>query len=302
MDMRTTVAKTGSAGAASSRIVPEMARKSSRILHSLQDGHLRGVSSRVLALALIAADGANPHRGLARVEMKWNFWRWTADAIDEAGSIIRQDGVKHCCLHLVHTEEAGAAWERGNRRPVQGDDLRHEHAVPSDVLADRILQGPLTHDAVHAMMTTLCHAVVLTIIQDGLFAAHKRRDGKNLTSQMPDDWNGLDPWARYRGRRPASATSTADLLGLRAANSSTVRYASLSRLQARDKVAESSGSCAPNGQPSAEEPAIALRHVHVPWISTDEDDLRCLVQRVVVGGTRAEAPEGARRRPAGCSR
>ena len=96
------------------------------------------------------------------------------------------------------------------RRPVQGDELRHEHAVPSDVLADCILQGPLTHEAVHATMTRLCHAVVLTIAEDGGFAAHKGRDGRNLTSEMPDDWNGLESLGAVpRGRTSCPAPPSA---------------------------------------------------------------------------------------------
>jgi hypothetical protein len=162
------------------------------VLHHLREEHLLHISAHVAGLAVTASDKSNPHREIALAQIKWNLWRWTADAFDATAALIRFDGVKHCCLHLVHSETAALLWERGGRKRILGRELRHEHAVPSQVLALHIIETRRTNDEVHAILTTLCHAVVLTKSEDAVFRKNK------LTSKMPDTWDGLDAWARYR--------------------------------------------------------------------------------------------------------
>jgi hypothetical protein len=176
---------------------PEAAARKPRprgpALHQLHEEHLIGISARIAELAATAADRSNPHREIARAQMKGNFWRWTADAFRADEGVIKFDGMKHCCLHLVHSEKAELLWEKGGRTNVLGNELRHEHAVPSEVLAALIVGAKRTPDAVvHATLKSLCHAVVLTKAEDALFRKH------GLTSRMPPTWDGRDPWARYR--------------------------------------------------------------------------------------------------------
>lgn len=174
-----------------------MARRRAEV-HCLQEDHLVRISVRVAELAVVARSRSNPYRRIALAEMKWLFWRWTADAFDAHANLVRFDGVKHSCEHLVHSANAKVAWEAARRPRILNKELRHEHAVPCGELAKIILRRDMSADGVHVTLTRLCHAVVLTKDEDAHFKTRKRRDGTSLKDHMPDDWDECDPWARYR--------------------------------------------------------------------------------------------------------
>ena len=71
--------------------------------------------------------------------------------------------------------------------------LVHEHAVPKKLLIDLLLNLPSpTTDSVEQMFQNYCKAAVITRAED---AALNRL---GLRSKMPSDWDGRDPWARYK--------------------------------------------------------------------------------------------------------
>lgn len=71
--------------------------------------------------------------------------------------------------------------------------LVHEHAVPKKLLIDLLLSlSSPTPDSVQQMFQNYCKAAVITKAED---AALNRL---GLRSKMPSDWDGRDPWARYK--------------------------------------------------------------------------------------------------------
>lgn len=71
--------------------------------------------------------------------------------------------------------------------------LVHEHAVPKKLLIEMLmnLSNP-SSDSVQQMFQNYCKAAVITKAED----ASLNRLG--LRSKMPADWDGKDPWARYK--------------------------------------------------------------------------------------------------------
>ena len=68
--------------------------------------------------------------------------------------------------------------------------LRHEHVVPRKVLTPILLEKS-SIPQVFSLLSTFCVGCILTKEEDRLIP-------KKLRSAMPEDWDGLDVWARYR--------------------------------------------------------------------------------------------------------
>lgn len=198
-----------------------MARRRAEV-HSLEEDHLVRISARVAKLAVVARSKSNPYRRIALAEMKWLFWRWTADAFDERANLVRFDGVKHSCEHLIHSADAMTKWDAAGRPRVLNKELRHEHAVPCGELAKIILREKMSANEVRATLQRLCHAVVLTKSENARFKTYKRRDGKSLKTRMPDDWD--EPVGAIPHRRVAGASSSAAVLDVLTTNPAA-RYA-----------------------------------------------------------------------------
>jgi hypothetical protein len=72
--------------------------------------------------------------------------------------------------------------------------LRHEHVVPRAEVArrlDTLLAGGAGAVELQEWLGRMCLGCVLTEEEDDQL-------GGRLTSRMPDGWDGVDPWARYR--------------------------------------------------------------------------------------------------------
>lgn len=71
--------------------------------------------------------------------------------------------------------------------------LRHEHLVPRKVLIRR-MHGLVNPDVetVYAFLDSMCVGVVVTVEED------RRLSQAGLRSKMPDEWDGVDAWARHK--------------------------------------------------------------------------------------------------------
>lgn len=72
--------------------------------------------------------------------------------------------------------------------------LVHEHAVPKSLVIKllRELPKPVTAGKVSTLLETYCKAAILTREED------RELNKRNLRSSMPEGWDKLDPWARYK--------------------------------------------------------------------------------------------------------
>ena len=70
--------------------------------------------------------------------------------------------------------------------------LMHEHVVPKKVVIDKLLslEAPSTEE-VRDVLDRFCIGVVVTREEDA------RMTRLGLRSEMPENWDGVDPWARY---------------------------------------------------------------------------------------------------------
>lgn len=143
------------------------------------------------ARAAAVAERTPSIKRVALRQIKDLAWRWTADAVDARTGIVVPDAVKYALTHLPHTTKAAAA--AADARGRLGAVLRHEHAVPRSVLAERVLEiGSKDHSAIFALCTTYCVAALLSLAED-----HKL-NGLGLQRTMPAECSwGTSPTARY---------------------------------------------------------------------------------------------------------
>lgn len=101
------------------------------------------------------------------------LWNWSG-----------YEGKLKGCIHWTK-----AAWaDRENPR-----ELRHEHIVPRKILIEKLLNlEGIKKETVFSILKTFCIGVVVTKSED------LRLNVCKLKSSMPPDWDGEDPWARYK--------------------------------------------------------------------------------------------------------
>lgn len=117
--------------------------------------------------------GAPLHRHTKSVVIDNALWCWS-------GIDGKYDGCKHWTK---------AAWSIcGQRR-----ELRHEHVVPKKVMINHLLEGKTWNAAgIKNYFEAFCIGVVVTREED------LKLNKMGLRSKMPSNWDGQDPWARYR--------------------------------------------------------------------------------------------------------
>jgi len=71
--------------------------------------------------------------------------------------------------------------------------LRHDHVVPKQLIVQELkaIRGKATPKRVRQVLAKWCVGAVITIDED------RRLTKLGLRARMPDDWNGIDSWARY---------------------------------------------------------------------------------------------------------
>ena len=125
-------------------------------------------------LVPVARDQRHPMRALARREIALAMWRWTADAFDTRENLVRQDAFKYNVKVHPATRAAREVAELGSA------GLRHEHAVPRQFLADRIIELDPDPQGILGLLEKWCKAVVVT----------EEEERRVLPkSGMPDGWS-----------------------------------------------------------------------------------------------------------------
>jgi hypothetical protein len=110
------------------------------------------------------------------------LWDWTASGYSRKGN-WKNDAYKYC----VDTHRSTAESKRADKK-----ELRHEHAVPRNLLVQRIIACSSQPDAVKETLDKFAIAVVITKAEDA------RLNKKGLRAKMPNDnWWEHDPYARY---------------------------------------------------------------------------------------------------------
>ncbi len=127
----------------------------------------------------IARDTKHPLRKLARtIIMRDLLWRWTADGVERKTGAVKPDVLKYC--RRSH---------RVSKRAEKARDLRHEHAVPRKLLADRMIDTGMNTKQVFRFLEGFCKVVIITRSE------HKTK----LRGGMPEGWNWRrgSAFARY---------------------------------------------------------------------------------------------------------
>lgn len=158
--------------------------------------HRRYLSEEIARYLPVASQG--PRAPWAGRIIDSLFWFWTADGMDERGHVGR-DKLKYSFDFLWHSQEAcGLSRSEcaAGCAVARAKDLRHEHAVPKDVILERLLgDPPLGADGIMALLEAKCFAVILTK------AENDRLNGL-FKNSMPEPWHiddpDADPFARYK--------------------------------------------------------------------------------------------------------
>lgn len=145
------------------------------------------ICSYISSLLPVARRSANhPMRRIARSQISWAMWRWTADGVTTSNDEVQQDAYKYDVEVLPCTRGARL------RALTTKKGLRHEHIVPRMVLADSIIERSLSTKEIHDFLSSFCEAIIVT----------KEEDSRLQRSSMPDGWN-FDTGCRYARYREA---------------------------------------------------------------------------------------------------
>jgi hypothetical protein len=117
------------------------------------------------------------------------LWCWTASAIKLQSGRVKNDAYKYDVR--VHPATAKAM------RVVQTKSikqLRHEHAIPRSLLAQRIVDKDMNEEGIVDFLRKHCHAAIVLDSEDG------QLDKARLRKKMPEnwDWESGDAYARYK--------------------------------------------------------------------------------------------------------
>lgn len=144
------------------------------------------IVSFIHRMARVARDQCHPMREIARVGINKALWRWTADGVDLATGCVKYDVLKYDVEFLPFTRAA-----RQHLATVGTRGLRHEHIVPRDMLARRIIECGMDMAAITMLLDRHCIGAIITAEEDRRLYPRKA---------MPAGWawETDDPWARYR--------------------------------------------------------------------------------------------------------
>ena len=134
----------------------------------------------------VARDKSHPMRDLAEIEIKETLWRWTADAVKISTGKVKKDSSKYDINLHVSTYNAIQL----KKRTRKNNGLRHEHAVPRNILAKRIIEKNLNVIDMLDFLNRYCIAVIVTKEEDDILEPKR---------EMPPNWSWKDgdPFARY---------------------------------------------------------------------------------------------------------
>ena len=138
-------------------------------------------------LAAVATQNMHPMCRIARWQTALAIWRWTADAVETDSKFVIKDAGKYNFSLQIASR---AAIKHGRKHGING--LRHEHAVPRQQLADKIISEKMTDTQIVNFLNKFCVAVIVTKDEDSLLRPR---------NEMPDAWiwDKKDIFRRYLG-------------------------------------------------------------------------------------------------------
>lgn len=160
--------------------------------------HRRHLAELLAQLAPHAANEQDPLQTHAAHLLSTICWYWSADAYNPNSGRVVRDGFKTDWTRLRYTAKAYARWEtnvarrKADPKHKEFAGIQHDHAVPRDVLLSLMMRPPSSVASIEDMMSRLCHGVLVT---------KEQHEKELLKSTMPPDWDGRDPYARYRHAR-----------------------------------------------------------------------------------------------------
>ncbi len=164
----------------------------------LQPEHHEYIATYIARLLPDAGSSSHPMQQFARHAISDALWRWTADGYNRKRRVVETNAFKYNFNHTPFTVSALNTW---NANRAAGKDrvagLRHEHSVPKKCLIEKLLTMAPEPQPIQELLSRLCKAVIVTTGDDALLTRAK------LRSSMPIEWDGSDPYARYRHPRVA---------------------------------------------------------------------------------------------------
>jgi hypothetical protein len=126
------------------------------------------VAEIISYFASIAYDTEHPLRKLARhIIIRDLLWRWTADGVEQKTGVVCADVLKYC-----------RRYHRTSKSAEKARDLRHEHAVPRKLLADRMIEKKMNTEKIFRFLEAFCKVVIIT-----------KSEHDKLGRCMPEGWN-----------------------------------------------------------------------------------------------------------------
>ena len=166
------------------------------MLRRLNEDEQRHICRFIRLLVTFARDNRHPMREVARLQIAYSLWHWTADAVDTETGAVVWDGIKHDVDFLFSS--LAASWVAEDARDARAGrrlyekyvlGLRHEHVVPRTLLAQRMIEEDMELDCIYAFLSVSCKAVILTKEEYDLIQPRDR---------MPAGWNwGENLYQRY---------------------------------------------------------------------------------------------------------
>lgn len=100
-----------------------------------------------------------------------------------------KDQANHSPWHHPHTDEILEIWK--NMNPA-GYSMVNDHAVPVNIIIKKCVETHGDPEKISKILQKYLHIAIISKKEDAIL--NKEKLGKN----MPKDWDGIDPWARYK--------------------------------------------------------------------------------------------------------
>ena len=125
----------------------------------------------------------------ARANIGGLLWCWTAGAISLRSGRVASDAFKYNVdIHPATQRATKMAGGKSNK------GLRHEHVVPRNVLAKRIVADNMDEYRIVEFLRVFCRAVIIDKDDDNKFS--KGKLGKSMPKGW--EWDPNDVYARYK--------------------------------------------------------------------------------------------------------
>jgi hypothetical protein len=125
-----------------------------------------------------------------RDELRRLMYPFTCDSAETG-----KDRVKYSPHHHYHTKAAYAVMSKHPKSHLQ-KYLRHEHMIPRSIVEKKLFENRDCQlgcsGAVADVLSQCLRVAIITVDEDRLLKEH------GLNQKMPSDWNGVNPFARYK--------------------------------------------------------------------------------------------------------